>query len=335
MAETHHRILVATPQTVLRVDPESGAMEATTGLDGRRPSGLAGDPWVAGRAWCGTLGEGVFRSDDGGARWRRVGLPGERITSLAASPAREDEVWAGTEPSAVWRSGDGGESWERRRGLDALPSSSEWSFPPRPDTHHVRWIAGHPGEPGRLWVAIEAGALIRTSDGGRSWGDRVPGGPFDTHELAVHPDRPDVLRVAAGDGYYESHDGGDTWTAPRNGLRVAYLRSAAVDPGDPDVVMVSGSSGPHSAYVAGRSDGRLYRRVGDGPWRRVTEGWPNPPSTIAPLLLAGSAPGELWAADERGVHRSGDGGESWQMIARFDRTPNHLRGLAGMRTGDR
>lgn len=24
--------------------------------------------------------------------------------------------------------------------MDTLSSSSEWSFPPRPDTHHVRWI---------------------------------------------------------------------------------------------------------------------------------------------------------------------------------------------------
>lgn len=35
-------------------------------------------------------------------------------------------------------------------------SSSEWSFPPKPDTHHVRWIACHPLDANRLWVAIEA-----------------------------------------------------------------------------------------------------------------------------------------------------------------------------------
>lgn len=328
MARTPHRILVATYQSVFAVDPARGVMEATAGLDRRRPSCLAGDPRVPGRAWCGTVDDGILRSDDGGARWYRAGLAGERIMSLVASPAERDVVWAGTEPSAVWRSADGGESWERLRGLDALPSSSEWSFPPRPDTHHVRWIACHPAEPGRLWVAIEAGALIRTSDGGRTWSDRVPGGPFDTHELAVHPERPDTLRVAAGDGYYESHDGGDTWTAPREGLEVGYLRSVAVAPGDPEVVLVSASSGPRSAYVAGRSDGRLYRREGRGPWRRVTAGWPDPPSTIAPLLLPGQGPGELWAADERGLHRSGNAGGSWETVAGFTDPPNHLRGVS-------
>jgi hypothetical protein len=32
---------------------------------------------------------------------------------------------------------------------------------------------------------IEAGALVSTIDGGRTRRDRVPGGPHDTHEIAV------------------------------------------------------------------------------------------------------------------------------------------------------
>src|SRR5205823_11109183 len=141
----------------------------------------------------------------------------ENVTAIAASPAAENVVWAGTEPSEVWRSSDGGTTWARTRGLRELPSSSEWSFPPKPDTHHVRWIACHPDEPGRLFVAIEAGALVSTLDGGGSWRDRVRGGPYDTHELAIHPDAPQRLRASAGDGYFESEDGGATWSKPRNG----------------------------------------------------------------------------------------------------------------------
>jgi hypothetical protein len=101
-----------------------------------------------------------------------------------------------------------------------------------------------------------------------------------------------------------------------------------VDPGDADVVVVSAASHPHRAYMAGRSDGRLFRREGAGPWRRVSVGWPDPPDTIAPLLTAGRAPGELWAADERGVHRSDDGGRRWEPAAAFEPRPAWLRGLA-------
>jgi photosystem II stability/assembly factor-like uncharacterized protein len=251
--------------------------------------------------------------------------------SITASPVERDLVWVGMEPSEVWQSRDAGATWEQTSTLDTLPSSSEWSFPPRPDTHHVRWIACHPLEPERLWVAIEAGALVSTIDGGRTWRDRIPGGPWDTHELAVHRNAPETLRVSAGDGYFESDNGGLTWRSPSAGLEVGYLRSVAIDPEQPEVVVVSASSGPYSAYVAGRSDGRLYRRLTRERWERVRDGWPEPASTIAPLLCAGTRAGELWAADERGLHGSFDGGKSWPRVISYARPPQHLRGLALVR----
>jgi photosystem II stability/assembly factor-like uncharacterized protein len=321
-------ILVATGSAVLRCDADRGTMTPASGLADERPTCLCADAGVPGRAWCGTHRGGVFCSDDAGASWHPVGLGDLRITAISASPVEAGVVLVGTEPSDVWRSDDDGETWRRTSRLDELPSSTEWSFPPRPDTHHVRWIACHPQRPGRLWVAVEAGALITTADGGRTWQDRVAGGPYDTHELSIHPQAPDTLRVAAGDGYCESRDGGATWARPRAGLEVGYLRSVAIDPGRPDVVLVSASSHAHSAYVAGRSDGRIYRREGDGRWERVIDGWPDPPATIAPLLTAGSIAGALVAADERGVHRSDDGGTSWRQVAAYPSAPDHLRGLA-------
>jgi photosystem II stability/assembly factor-like uncharacterized protein len=331
-------ILVATDREVVVIDVERDTSVPARGISGR-PTCIAADALAHGRAWCGTDRDGVFRSDDGGQSWRSVGLAGRLIMTITASPVAPDVVWVGTEPSEVWRSADAGRTWRQTTRLDTLPSSSEWSFPPRPDTHHVRWIACHPVEPDRLWVAIEAGALVSTIDGGRSWRDRVAGGPWDTHELAVHPGAPDTLRISAGDGYFESDDGGVTWRSPSAGLEVGYLRSVAIDPGDPNSVVVSASSGPYTAYVAGRSNGRLYRRVEIRPstaspahvearWERVSDGWPEPPATIAPLLCAGAKAGEMWAADERGVHRSNDGGKSWHRVGGYARPPQHLRGLA-------
>ena len=329
-------ILVATRDDVLVVDTATGGVESAGGGSTAvpRPTCLAVDPSAGRRTWCGSE-DGAFRSDDGGRTWRPAGLDGEHVTAVAVSPLERGDgeepgsvVYAGTEPSAVWRSADGGRTWDRAEGLLDLPSSSTWSFPPKPDTHHVRWIACDPIEPGRLYVAIEAGALVSTPDGGRTWLDRAEKAPYDTHELAIHPERPELLRSAAGDGYWESADGGGSWSSPEKGLEVTYLRSVAIDPGDPDVAVVSAASHPHSAYTAGRSDGRLYRREGRGRWRPVTAGWPDPPATIAPLLAAGERPGEIWAADERGVHRSEDAGRSWTRVAEFTPTPAWLRGIA-------
>jgi photosystem II stability/assembly factor-like uncharacterized protein len=326
----NERVLVATADEVLVVDPERGSVERAAGLEGAAPTGLAADPHVIDRAWCCTHRRGVFKSDDGGTTWSPAGLGGAKLMVVAASPACRDRIWAGVEMSAVWRSDDGGTTWRGTADLEALPSSGEWAFPPRPDTHHVRWIACHPTDADRLWVAIEAGALVRTTDGGRTWLDRVERGPWDTHELAVHPDAPEVLRVAAGDGYFESTDGGETWGKPMDGLEVAYLRSVAIDPGDADVVVVSAATHAHAAYVAyvaGRSDGRVYRRTGDAAWTR-TGGWPDPATTIAPLLVPGRQRGDLWAADERGLHRSDDAGVRFERVVAFEPTPHHLRGLA-------
>lgn len=115
------------------------------------------------------------------------------------------------------------------------------------------------------------------------------------------------------------------------GFDVGYLRSVAIDPGDPETVVVSGASSPRTTYVAGRADGRVYRRVGEGAWARITVGWPDPPASIAPLLLAGSRAGELWAADDRGLHRSDDGGARWRPVCAWDPAPDHLRGIALVR----
>jgi hypothetical protein len=320
-------ILVATDRDVLVVDTERGTAVPAHGITDR-PTCLAADPLVQERVWCGTARAGVFRSDDGGRSWQSVGLADRLVMALTASPVERNVVWAGTEPSEVWRSRDAGATWEQTSRLETLSSSPEWSFPPRPDTHHVRWIACHPLGPERLWVAIEAGALVSTVDGGRSWRDRVAGGPWDTHELAVRRKAPDTLRVAAGDGYFESDDAGATWRSPGAGLEVGYLRSVAIDPAQPDVVIVSASSGPYSAYLAGRSDGRLYRRLAGEPWERVRDGWPEPASTIAPLLCSGAKAAELWAADERGVHGSDDGGRTWRRMIGYQRSPQQLRGLA-------
>lgn len=320
-------ILVATDGEVVVCDVERGTSARAHGIEGR-PTCLTGDPLVRGRAWCGTHRNGLFRTDDGGTSWQSAGLAERLIMAVAASPTDRDVVWVGTEPSEVWRSRNAGGTWEQTSTLETLSSSSDWSFPPRPDTHHVRCISCHPLDPDRLWVAIEAGALVATGDGGRTWSDRVPGGPRDTHELAIHPGAPDTLRVSAGDGYFESDDAGATWRSPNVGLEVGYLRSVAIDPERPEVVVVSASSGPYSAYVAGRSDGRLYRRVARERWERVHDGWPASASTIAPLLCAGVTGGELWAADERGVHRSDDGGKSWRRAVGHATSPQHLHGLA-------
>ena len=96
-----------------------------------------------------------------------------------------------------------------------LPSRTNWIFLPRSQTHHVQCIT-HTGD-GCMHLAIEAGAMIRSRDNGRTFKDRLPDSPVDTHVLLTHPLAPQRLYAAFGDAllrpgrsFAESPDGGDT-----------------------------------------------------------------------------------------------------------------------------
>ncbi len=59
-------------------------------------------------------------------------------------------IFVGTEPSGLYASNDGGEYWQIKNNFINLKSSSSWSFPPRPWTHHVRWIESDKNKDGYL-----------------------------------------------------------------------------------------------------------------------------------------------------------------------------------------
>lgn len=280
---------------------------------------VAATPARPDRLFVGTFESGLHRSTDGGETFERVGvdtITQEAVLSLAVSPHDPDVVWAGTEPSRVYRSADGGANWEPRPGLVDLPSSDRWSFPPRPHTHHVRWLEPAPDEPGRLYVGIEAGALVRTDDGGDSWQDHPDGARRDNHTLETHPDAPGRVYTAAGDGFAVSTDGGDTWSYPQEGLDHRYCWSVVADPGDPDRLVLSAARGARSAHSAGNTDSYVYRREGDGPWERVDDGaLPTGEGVMRAVLATTGEPGVIYAANNHGLFRSPDAGETWAALA--------------------
>src|SRR5919204_2294093 len=132
---------------------------------------------------------GVRRTLDAGRSWLDCALPEPGVFSLAVSAA-DGAIYVGTEPSRLFRSDDRGESWRELDALLELPSRPHWSFPPRPWTSHVRWIAPSPHDAHLLLVGIELGGLMRSTDGGETWQDHRPGAQPDVHSLAWHPSVP-------------------------------------------------------------------------------------------------------------------------------------------------
>jgi hypothetical protein len=255
------------------------------------------------RVLVGTRDHGVLFSADAGDTWEQADLPEQSVFSVAISDA-DGALYAGTEPSRLFVSRDKG-SWSELEALQQIPSRGQWSFPPRPWTHHVRWIAPDPRHAERLLVGIELGGLVYSGDGGETFSDHRPGAKRDVHSLTWHPRLRGRVYQAAGDGAAWSRDGGLTWDAVDAGRDLPYCWAVAVDPSDPDSWYVSAASSPRAAHRGTDARGRLYRFSGKD-WNPLTL-----PDETMPYALAASDD-ELIAgmADGRIIH-SCDGGESW------------------------
>jgi photosystem II stability/assembly factor-like uncharacterized protein len=300
------RLYVATGDGIARLEETGGEWTADLSELGTGAQCLAVDPVDGDTLYAGLRTGGVHKSEDGGRSWVDCALPEAGVFSLAVSAA-DGAVYAGTEPSRLFRSDDRGESWSELEALLALPSRPTWSFPPRPWTSHVRWIAPSPHEADLLLVGIELGGLMRSSDGGASWQDHRPGAQRDVHSLAWHPRVPGRAYEAGGGGAAFSEDGGETWQPADDGRDRHYTWSVTVDPDDPELWYLSASTGPFAAHGRGEPQARIYRRRASEPWRALGDGLPEPLPAMPYALLAvdghlfaGLADGQIWESVDRG-----------------------------------
>ena len=327
------KLYIPTMGRLLVAEQRDGTWRLASHLVGMQVMCLAVDPFHPARVYSGTYGRGLWRSDDAGRSWDPIGdvpfatstggIPFGTITAVAVSSVDHvgdhGVVYVGTEPSTLFRSEDGGATWQELRAFRDLSSAATWSFPPKPATSHVRCITPDPHVPGRVFVAVEAGALVRTLDGGAHWEDRVSDGPIDTHTLVMHPSAPDRLYAAAGDGlftpgkgYQESADGGLTWQCPDDGLAEHYLRSVAVDPAEPDTIVISAATTPLPLPDGAFAEPALYRTTRGEPWQKV---WQVKGTMLLYVASHAAEPGVFYALGAEGVYRSPDAGLSWDHLA--------------------
>jgi photosystem II stability/assembly factor-like uncharacterized protein len=306
------RLYASTGDGIARLDTLNGAWEVELSLAGSGAQCLAVDPRDPEVVFAGLREGGVRRTTDGGRTWVDCRLPSAGVFSVAVSAA-DGAVYAGTEPSALFRSDDGGSTWIELKALLDLPSRPSWSFPPRPWTSHVRWIAPSPHNGDLLLVGIELGGLMRSTDRGATWEDHRPGAQRDVHSIAWHPQIEGRAYEAGGGGAAWSSDAGDTWQAADAGRDRHYTWGVAVEPDDPDAWYLSASTGPFAAHGHGDPQARVYAWRA-GTWHPLGSGLPEPlhamPYALVATegtLFAGLADGQLW--------ESSDHGETWQRAA--------------------
>ena len=114
-------ILAGMQDSVLVLKSSKDGWKVDESLRGRHPESIAFDPLNPSRAYCGTFGGGLWKTNDGGKNWDKIGtgfISNSNVTSVSVSPLEKGKnglnvLYVGTEPSEFYRSGDGGDSLER------------------------------------------------------------------------------------------------------------------------------------------------------------------------------------------------------------------------------
>ena len=199
-----------------------------------------------------SLGEGMYKTIDGGKSWKKMGLEKTRnIHRIIVDPSNPNTVYAGAigNPYAehpergVFKTTNGGETWDKILFTN--------------DTSGVADMIMDPSNPNKLFVAMwqhrrtpwslssggPGSGLYMTFDGGKNWkklGEKegLPAGNLGRIGLAIsrsNPNRVYALVEATKNGLYKSDDGGQTWSLMNSNpefvsTRPFYFQEIACDP---------------------------------------------------------------------------------------------------------
>jgi len=256
--------------------------------------------------------QGLYRSDDAGARWARLDTPltGAMVWSIAIDPVDPNVMFAGTgTPSApgIYRSVDAGKTWQRLS-VEIAAECPNVGIP-RPTA-----IAIDPTDHRHVWVGLEVDGVRHSADGGETW--RAINGQIpnpDVHNVVVAAGPPKSVFVVVNDDVWRSTDDGATWQAARarEVFPWKYPRGVTVKPDDGATVFVTiGDSTP------GRVGTVMRSRDAGATWRDV--GLPvQPNSAVWTVSIPAAAPDTVFAASRYGyLYRSDDGGDTWRKLWR-------------------
>jgi photosystem II stability/assembly factor-like uncharacterized protein len=276
--------------------------------------------WVGtGESWTRnsvSIGNGVYKSTDGGETWAHVGLPAtERISRIIVNPKNGNIVyvcapgalWSDSPDRGLYKTSDGGRTWSLilkganlSTGCSSVamdPSNPEhllagtWDF--RRKAYEFRSGGNGPDQP-------SGSRFAESRDGGRTWTyldattrKGLPKQPWGRLEIAYAPSNPKRVYAFIENvrpALFVSDDGGATWQERdrSQGMvwRPFYFARLVVDPKDPNRVYKMG----YSATVS-EDGGKSFSNAAGashGDWHDV---WIDPANT---KYLVGADDGGLW-----------------------------------------
>ena len=279
--------------------------------------------WVGtGEAWTRnsvSVGDGIYKSTDGGENWTNVGLKDtEHIAKIIVDPKDGNtllvcaigHLWNDNDERGVFKTTDGGKTWRKVLAgangstgcgmISSSPNAPDTIFASMWDFRRQGWTfrSGGPGS-----------GLFESTDGGDHWTELtsanakgLPDKPYGRIALAVAPSKPQVVYAnieSKSSALFRSDDGGKNWkkldASAYMVWRPFYFGNLIVDPKDenkifkPDLgLLLSVNGGQSFAFVANAH----------GDFHDI---WIDPANTNV-----------VYTGDDGGLWRSEDGGTRWK-----------------------
>jgi len=296
---------------------------------------IAIDPQAPNTIWVGTgeswtrnsvsIGDGIYRSTDGGENWTNLGLrDSERVSKILIDPKDSDTIyacvpgklWSDSEERGVYRTTDGGKTWNKilkganlSTGCSMISMNSQnprvlfagmWDF------RRKGWTFRSGGESP---TAPSGSALYLSTDGGTTWSELdektargLPPKPWGRIAVTIAPSNPDVVYAlieSTRSALFRSSDGGKTWQErDRSNMMVwrpFYFANLIVDPKNENKLYK-----PDLGLIMSEDGGRSFSGVSGGAHGDFHDIWVDPDNT-----------NHLIAGDDGGVWYSYDGSNTW------------------------
>ncbi|MGB8524212.1 MAG: hypothetical protein WCD43_14705, partial [Candidatus Acidiferrales bacterium] len=275
---------------------------------------IAIDPEAPKTIWVGTgeswtrnsvsIGDGIYKSTDGGENWTNVGLKNsERISKILIDPKDGNTVyvcvpgrlWSDSEDRGVYKTTDGGQSWTKiLKGanlstgcsmMSMKPGDSKTIFAGMWDFRRKGWTFRSGGENS---TAASGSGLFQTTDGGTTWNELdeksakgLPPKPWGRVAVTVAPSKPDVVYAlieSNRSALFRSDDGGKTWQErDRSQLMVwrpFYFANLIVDPKNENKIYK-----PDLGLIMSEDGGKSFSNISGGAHGDFHDIWVDPDNT--------------------------------------------------------